>query len=843
MSDCPPTMGESAARLPAVCCLPPAACCSRNRQSVIGPRWRKVWHDLVDSRTRTGLIVLSIAVGLFALGTIVTTRSILAQEIARSYAAINPSSGTIRTVETFGEDFVRAVGRMAGVQAVDARAHIGLRFQVVPACTGMTACAKDERWRDIQLYAVPDYDAIRVNRIKPQSGAWPPPPREVLMERSALEVAGVQPGDRLRVETADRTVRELRVSGVVHDLCQMPSQFDGMPRGYIEFDTLEWLGEPRGFNELHIIVAGDGDKAHALNVVNRVKSRLEKADYTIPLSMAAEPGEVPLNDILAAILMLLGVLGTLSLFLSAFLVVNTTSALVTQQKRQIGVLKAIGARSGQIVGMYLTLVVAYGVLALVVAVPMGILGARGLSEMMAGMFNFDLEGFHVAPTAIGLQVAIGLLAPVLASLYPILSVLRISAAEAMSNPGLGNDRFGGGLLDRLFAGRATAGRSLLPRPWLLSLRNTLRRKGRVALTLATLTLGGAMFIGIFSVRASLDQTLDEITGVYRSDIWLSFADPQRAARVEAQALQVPGVTGARAWERLPVRRVRADGSEGQNLILLAVPAATDLVRPSMLEGRWLRPDERGAMVISTGLLNAEPNVRVGGSLVVKLDGRTREFRVVGLALGMGMASYIYADYDDVARIRHDSGQASSLMVVTAGGTPAEQASIAARLETHYRRLGVRLSSLQLVAEEVASTREGFNIVLILALVMALLLAVVGGMGLMGTLSINVLERTREIGVLRAIGASDAAVRRMFVVEGIVIGVISWVLAALLALPLGSLLCDAVGMAFLQSPLSHRFGADGVGMWLVVVVALSGIASLLPARSATRLTVREVLAYE
>jgi putative ABC transport system permease protein len=267
------------------------------------------------------------------------------------------------------------------------------------------------------------------------------------------------------------------------------------------------------------------------------------------------------------------------------------------------------------------------------------------------------------------------------------------------------------------------------------------------------------------------------------------------------------------------------------------------VKPVIIAGRWLLPSERGAVVISTGVLNVEPDLRVGDNLVVKLDGRATPFQVVGVALGMGMASYVYADYDDVARAKHDQGRASSLMVVTDGLDPADHASIAARLEAHYRRLGVRLSSLQLVAEEVASTREGFSIVIILALVMALLLAAVGGMGLMGTLSINVLERMREIGVLRAIGASDAAVARLFVVEAILIGLISWILATALALPLSGLLCDALGMAFLQSPLTYRFAGEGIGLWLVVVVVLSGAASLVPARSATRLTVREVLAYE
>jgi putative ABC transport system permease protein len=137
----------------------------------------------------------------------------------------------------------------------------------------------------------------------------------------------------------------------------------------------------------------------------------------------------------------------------------------------------------------------------------------------------------------------------------------------------------------------------------------------------------------------------------------------------------------------------------------------------------------------------------------------------------------------------------------------------------------------------------FAAIIALALMMALLLAVVGGLGLMGTLSINVLERTREIGVMRAIGAADGAVAWVFIVEGILIGLLSWLVGSLCAVPLSGLLSDALGMALLQWPLAHTFSLQGVWLWLVVVVILSALASFWPARNATRLTVRDVLAYE
>ncbi len=152
-----------------------------------------------------------------------------------------------------------------------------------------------------------------------------------------------------------------------------------------------------------------------------------------------------------------------------------------------------------------------------------------------------------------------------------------------------------------------------------------------------------------------------------------------------------------------------------------------------------------------------------------------------------------------------------------------------------------------MTQTTTSMREGFafqfNIIIGMLLVMALLLAVVGGLGLMGTMSINVLERTREIGVLRAIGASNGAIRQIVMVEGQLIGLLSWLLGAATARLLSQPLSNAVGLLLLHAPLSYTFSIGGALIWLAIVVLLAALASLLPAWNASRLTVREVLAYD
>jgi putative ABC transport system permease protein len=165
------------------------------------------------------------------------------------------------------------------------------------------------------------------------------------------------------------------------------------------------------------------------------------------------------------------------------------------------------------------------------------------------------------------------------------------------------------------------------------------------------------------------------------------------------------------------------------------------------------------------------------------------------------------------------------------------------LEKYFERIGLRVSSVTTLTNERAEAEVAFDAIVALLLVMAILLALVGGLGLMGTMSINVLERTREIGVLRAIGAPNRGVAQVFILEGITIGLLSWIMGALLAIPMSQGLNQAVGGAMMGVPLTYSYSMPGLWLWLAVVLMLSALASFIPARNASRLTVREVLAYE
>jgi putative ABC transport system permease protein len=194
-------------------------------------------------------------------------------------------------------------------------------------------------------------------------------------------------------------------------------------------------------------------------------------------------------------------------------------------------------------------------------------------------------------------------------------------------------------------------------------------------------------------------------------------------------------------------------------------------------------------------------------------------------------------------VTNEVGKSSFLTLVTQQHDAAFQAQVAKALREQLKRAGFNVSGTQTIGEIRTSVQFQFNIVVVMLLVMAVLLAVVGGLGLMGTMSINVLERTREIGVMRAIGASNGAILGIVMVEGIFIGIVSWAIGSLIALPLSRLLAEAVGQVFLKSSPSYVFSSVGALLWLGTVIVLAAVSSMLPAWNASRVTVRDVLAYE
>ncbi len=797
------------------------------------PRWRKVFSDLLDNKLRTLLVVISIAVGVLSIGVIAGTYVIISEDMSVSYAAHQPANIELRT-DNFDEDFLATIRNTPDIAQADGRRVVNLRVRRVGS----------NQWVTLDLVAMDASEVDHLNRLDPISGATVPERREVILERNAFDDLKAAIGEELEFELTDGSRKTLKVAGIVQDPTTSAGDFLAPPLAYIRMETLDDLHQPRLFNRLYATVSrGQDNDDEIREIAAQLRDRIEKGDHVVIRTRLSKTNEHPMASTVNAILGILGALGVLIVFLSSSLIANTLNALLNQHLRHIGVMKLVGGRSQQILAMYLALILSFGLLALAISAPLGGQGAYALSAFIAGKMGFTLLGYRIVPIAFIIQATVALVVPIVSGILPVINGSRISVQKAFSGDMPSGEK------RREHAKPAdTAPRSrprfFLPRPLLISLRNTFRRKRRLVLTLFTLTMGGAIFIAVFNVRVTLHDYIGQIGKYFLADVTLDFDRPYRLSEVEQAAMKVPGVVEVEGWAFISAEILFPDGMPADNLNILAPPADSALVAPVGLKGRWVHANDEKALAVSEALLDKFPDLQPGDNISLKIDGKEEAWQVVGIFKFTGREGVLaYAPYEYISRRTNLANRAYSFHVLTTDHSRKNQDSMAEDLDKYFRQEGFHIREARAGLSRMDTAAESLDILVTFLLVMALLTAVVGSMGLTGTMGMNVLERTREIGIMRAIGANDFEIIRTVIIEGMVIGIISWFLGALLSFPFTVMLSTIVSLAIFYTPIDLVFTPSGFFIWLGLVIVLSVVASALPARNAARLTIREVLAYE
>ena len=796
---------------------------------MIRTRWYKVFSDLWGNRGRTLVVALAIAVGVYAVGVIVDAQNLLIREHGSDVEEALVSSATVYTMP-FTEDLAERVAKLEGVSAAEGR-----------QTTDVYAYDADGLRKDLLITAVPDFENMTVDRVTPVAGAWPPGTHEILLERLALDYLDVAIGDTLYLERPDGRKKQLTIVGTAYDAQHFSPEILNVGTGYVTPETMRRLGYGDQFTELRIRVdEGIEGEGEIRAVLKEVEDQVERDGHPV-LSSTITP-EGAQESIIDTIIFILSTFGLIIFLLSGFLVVNAISALITQQVQQIGVMKLIGASRWQIMGMYFLTVMAYGLIAVVIGIPLSVVTAQALMvEVVNDLLNTQPESLMVSPALIAAQIVMGLALPLLAGLLPVLNGTRITTRRALSDTGMQASMDNKALSERLLS--LVQRIRPLQRPYLLAIRNTLRHKGRLIQTVLVLIIGTALFISVMSVHGSVNATLESFLRHSQYDVSLGMAQPYRIEVLERVAMEVPGVTDVESWSMDVGTRVRADDTESNAFRVYAVPSPSIIIDPQLERGDWLAGGDDQAVVINSDLLDKEPDIEIGQIIRMDIEGREVDRRVAGILRTDSQGPAMYMNYGDYAYITRTPGMANQVQIVADGLDTPGQDKLRKQLFRFYQDAGFEVSSTRTAQQINTQNKLMFTIVVAVLILMALLLAAVGGLGLTTTMSINIMERIREIGVLRAIGASNLSVRQIVLAEGIVIGLLSWLIGLGLSLPISAFLSEEVGLALLNVPLIYRYSMIWAIVWFFALMVIAFAASMGPARDAVRLTIREVLAYE
>lgn len=796
--------------------------------------WTKLARDLWQARGRSAMMVVAITVSLLGLGTILSAYAILSREVRHNYLGTNPAAATL-DLDRVDAALLNAVRARPEIADAQARASVLARVQVAP-----------DVWRPLILFVVPDFADMRVSRVWPEAGAWPPPTGSILLERSAAELLGAQIDTDLVVKTPHGAATAVRLAGLVHDPGLAPAWQERTGYGYLTPATLAWLSEEATLDELKVVFrAPSADPSVVDQQARDLAAWLGAQGHTAHAIQVPPPGRHPHQGQMEAIMLLLLIFSLLSLGLSAILVATLVTGMLAQQVRQIGVLKAVGAETSQIVRLYLALVAVVALAAWLLALLPGVIAGRAFAEIIANLLNITLESEALPWWVFAAQGAAGLAIPLLVAVGPIIRGARVSVREAISEVGVRAEQLGRGV-DRLLARLRGLDQTLL-----LALRNTFRRRGRLLLTLGLLATGGAMFLASLNTALAWQRTIADGMDTRHFDAEIRLNRPEPAEALLARIRAVPGVAAAEGWslveagpvraEAVAIRRTYPDGGHG-SFLLRATPPASQLVRFPLLAGRWLADGDTDGVVLNHLAAGQLPGAQVGDVVQLTADGRTSAWRVVGIVREIGAPATAYVPAVAFARTQGMGEGLNAVRVVFTSQDPAQRGAVMWALEGTLADGGFSVASV-ISDSELRMAIDGHVAILIgLLLGLAVLMAIVGLLGLTATLSTSVVERTREFGVLQTIGGTPGTVVQLVVVEGVVVGALSWLIALVLALPLSLFIGSVIGRLAFQITLPLVYAPAAVGMWLLLVLSGAALASAAPAWRAGRMTIRETLAY-
>jgi putative ABC transport system permease protein len=808
---------------------------------------RAIWPRIV-------LMIIAMSITLMMFGAIVYTWGVSSREIRRAYLSTNPASATMLFERVLDAGQMAAIAASARTRPgiIDAAARTQLTLQVQQDGGGWGP-------NPLQIFVAAPDDPMRIETLDVEQGHWPPGAGEILIDRSSFDLLNLEVGRNVVVQAPNGEPRSLRISGVVYYPGLAPSFQEQKGHGFMSAASLAVLGEPLTLDALKIQVANrpgltvpSRDRDVIVAAARDLAGWLEQ-NYTVAIReiQVPTPYAHPHQKQADLLLMALLVFGVAGLLLSAILVATILNGLFAQQIPQIGIMKAVGARSSRIRQMYLLMTLSIAATATALAIVPGILISRVFAPAMLTLLGIQAESFAPPWWMYVVVIASGLGVPLLFSWPPLVKTSRTTVREALDYRGVNPH---GETATRLGAWLSEL--RVVNRTALMAFRNIFRRRARFLLSVGLLATAAAVFVAGMSTMRSI-QALEEQAKELRRwdvDVHLARMNQLSATMMTNLVSHLPHVTNVEAWTIVPtsiaepgqvsVTRTYPDQGHG-SISVTVIPSGSSLISPPpLVEGRWLRPDEAGAVVINQAVrATALPRVGSGDSIQLSIGGHPTRWQVVAIAESV-RAGHGGGILITEAGLKAAMGvsQPNVLRIVTDSDDEDTRAAVAESAERVLTDAGVRVQSAASVGRSEAAGAGHMLPLILIFLGLSIAMGVVGFVGLAATMSTNVIERTREFAVMRAIGARAATVRRIVVAEGVFIALVSCAVAVIPAILLTAAMGAGFGRQFLNGTLPFQVSIAAVVIWIVAVILGAVLATLAPASRASRLTVRDALTY-
>jgi len=816
--------------------------------------WIKTWRDLWQSKGRSTLVVLSIALSTFTLGVILNSYAILSREMTRDYLRSNPTAISFY-MEKFDNELLDELKANDWVDEVDARRLISGEIKTT---TG--------EWKRLLLFVLNDYQNIKLDKVKSDQGSWPPQRGQILIERQAVSVIGAEVGESLQLKNSSGLLGELTMTGVVHDVGLPQAEWENIVYGYISQETLSSIGVESYFNELKMSLNNQQLSFDEMtNQAVNTKLWLQNKGYSVKTYKVAPPGEHPHANITGGMFMIQKVFAILCCFLSAVLVFNLMSAMLSKQLRQIGVMKAIGASNRQISGIYYRGVLVLGTLGLLISLPAAYFVGNRYVDTLSPMMNFDITSYQVPFWIIALQILLGIGIPMLSAYLPIKKASEMQVRETLLEYSADKQ-----VNEQSWFERFIFSLHFKSHPVRLAIRNSLRQKGRFFLTTGVLMVATSLLMASFNISRTIKEVINVERHAKNWAVEIKLNQTMQDDKLAGLFNELVDIGQTESFKRVSVAIIENDPDEiednkttsrgrGDSKAHKVSVSMTDLKPNStmlnlpLIEGNWFSADKLAAgekstsfiysaatssVVVSQLVMEHLPYLKIGMSLDIEVLGQIKTLTLIGVVQNIGSAS-IYTS----GLLKSSRSQANGLFLSSELQSRAELRQLRKRLIQHAEENNIKLSYSS-TAWDGAQVVEGhFQIIFSLMLLLTVIIIFIASNGIILTMTTNIIERTRENGVLKAIGASNRELAKMILSEAFLIAFLAWLVACLVTLPLSYGVAYWLGELLIKTPFGLTIEPFVFIISLPVMIFITGLASLIPMGKIMKLPVREALVYE
>lgn len=763
---------------------------------------KKAIKEITVQSRRSLLVIIALIIGMTGFGSVIVSYSILSRDLKTNYLQTKPAHVVLESKE-FKPSDIELLRQNPEIESAEFRGFKMLRIEVY----------KDE-WIPLWLFGVDDFSTMQLALFAKEEGASIPTKGNMLIERNGMLISNLKIGTGAKVKGVGK-INTVLVDGITFDPAQAPATQDHFIYGYVDKETFQTLTGEAFQHRLVVRFNKVSSKEEVSDKTKALIAQLKTQKINVDTYKIPEFNEHPHQWQLDTLMLLVGSIGFLSFIMSGILVYQLMAAMLSSQVREIGILKAIGGSRRQIFTIYFFMLLLFGAVASLAAVPLSLFFGSSYSQYVARILNFNIIT-HVLPLPVYvLLISFSIFLPALLSYNMIWRKLQMSVNEAINDYGIQVET----KRENKFTYQLKFLYSLFPNTWILAFRNIFRKKARLIILVISMGMGVAIFNTGFNVRQSLSNLIGNVHTALQYDIQVVLEKPVSMDEATKLFSEIEGLDAIEGWNSgsgvMQSNQVSTDNEIG----IIALPYDSDLLKLKIVDGTWLNKEQKFGVVINQQAIDLLGTPKLGDNLSLSIHGNPHDYKLIGIAESFDEPK-IYMDQTTYQTVSEKNNNVNNIMLVSKNRTYEQVREFKKSIEKLIEAKGIDVLYVMSQSERVKIIFDHLNIILTVILFLAFLVLLVSGMGMSLSTNISIIEREKEIFVMNAIGATPKKIAAIFIIEGMIISIGSIVVGLILAQPLSSLASVFFGNLLLGEQAMLRYSFNLVGLLVTLLITLT-----------------------